>query len=112
MLALVVTNDFADYKRGDQITDPAVIAEIREAGQEANVVPIQAPDPEPAARHAAACQETRLARTRVIVPPRSPPLPAGPSPPCQEEMRGESRPRAKGSLWRARSRSPKISPRP
>jgi len=48
MLALVVTNDFAGYKRGDQITDPAQIAKIREAGQDANVVPIQVPDIVPA----------------------------------------------------------------
>lgn len=49
MLVLTVTNDFADYKRGDQITDPAQIAAVREAGQEANVVPVHLPDAAPIA---------------------------------------------------------------
>lgn len=44
MLALVVTSPFAEYQRGDQITDPARIAKIREAGQDANTVPIEVPD--------------------------------------------------------------------
>lgn len=45
---LIVTNPFGDYQRGDQISDPATIAEIRASHNAANVVPITAPA-EPAA---------------------------------------------------------------
>lgn len=49
MLVLVVTHDFADYKRGDKITDPALIAEIRDSANAVNVVATNLPDEEPAA---------------------------------------------------------------
>ena len=45
---LVVTNDFADFKRGDQITDPAQIAKLIESGNVSNVVPVNLPEEPPA----------------------------------------------------------------
>ena len=44
MLVLVVTPDFAQYKRGDQITDAAEIARVRESENHANVVAVSRPD--------------------------------------------------------------------
>lgn len=44
MLALVVTNAFADYQRGDQITDPEKVAELRDSHNAANVVAVNLPD--------------------------------------------------------------------
>ena len=49
MLALTVTADFADYKRGDHITDAEKIAAIKESSNVANVVQVVLPDPPPAA---------------------------------------------------------------
>ncbi len=49
MLALTVTADFADYKRGDHITDAEKIAAIKESANVANVVQVVLPDPPPAA---------------------------------------------------------------
>ena len=48
---LIVTNDFADFKRGDKITDPAQIADIEQGGNQSNVVGVHVPDvmPEPTA---------------------------------------------------------------
>lgn len=40
MIKLIVTNDFGDYQRGDQITDPDKVAEIRAGHNAANVVPV------------------------------------------------------------------------
>lgn len=48
-IKLVVTNPFADYARGDQITDPALVAEIRDSHNAGNVVAVQVPDTAPAA---------------------------------------------------------------
>ncbi len=48
-LHLIVTADFADFKRGDCITDPDKVAEIRDSHNAARVVPINAPDDKPAA---------------------------------------------------------------
>lgn len=47
-LALIVTHDFADYKRGDHITDPDLIKEIRASSNESNVVLTNLLDEEPA----------------------------------------------------------------
>ncbi len=49
MLALTVTADFADYKRGDHITDAEKIAAIKDSANVANVVQVVLPDPPPAA---------------------------------------------------------------
>lgn len=44
MQALIIAADFADFKRGDQITDPALI-DATMAGQNAvNVVRVNLPD--------------------------------------------------------------------
>jgi hypothetical protein len=49
MLALTVTADFADYKRGDHITDPEKIAAIKDSANVANVVQVVLPEtPAPA----------------------------------------------------------------
>lgn len=48
MLTLVVTHNFAQYQRGDQIRDPAEIARIRESENHANVVATDLPEPVPA----------------------------------------------------------------
>ena len=45
MIQLVVIHDFADFKRGDHITDPAAVEQYRDS---ANVVAVSAPEPEPA----------------------------------------------------------------
>ena len=45
MQALVVTNAFADYARGDFITDKALIADILDSSNSANVVMTALPDP-------------------------------------------------------------------
>jgi hypothetical protein len=45
MLALIVTNSFGDYAKGDQVTDPATIAAIRDSANAANVVAVNLPDP-------------------------------------------------------------------
>ncbi len=44
MLALVVTNAFADYAKGAQITDPALVAELKDSTNAANVVQVILPD--------------------------------------------------------------------
>ncbi len=49
MLALTVTADFADYKRGDHITDAEKIAAIKDSANVASVVQVVLPDPPPAA---------------------------------------------------------------
>jgi hypothetical protein len=41
-IKLIVTNDFGDYKRGDQITDAALVDEIRASHNASNVVPVAA----------------------------------------------------------------------
>lgn len=48
MLALVVTNAFGDYRRGDWITDPDQVDEIRGSDQDVNVVAVTVPDAAPA----------------------------------------------------------------
>ena len=45
MLALIVTADFGDYRRGDQITDPEIVAALRDSTNAGNVVPVVLPDP-------------------------------------------------------------------
>jgi hypothetical protein len=44
MLALTVVHDFGPYTRGDKITDPALIAEIKDSENHANVVQVDVPD--------------------------------------------------------------------
>ena len=44
MQTLVVTNAFADYARGDFITDKALIADILDSSNSANVVMTALPD--------------------------------------------------------------------
>lgn len=48
MFALVVVHDFGSHKRGDQITDPVIIAKLRESENHANVVAVNLPDVPPA----------------------------------------------------------------
>ncbi|QOR55281.1 MAG: hypothetical protein SHS37scaffold220_50 [Phage 67_12] len=43
-IKLVVTSDFADYKRGDQITDPDTVAAIRDSNNASSVVPVDVTD--------------------------------------------------------------------
>lgn len=38
MTVLIVTNDFQDYRKGDEITDPDTVAEILASEWNANVV--------------------------------------------------------------------------
>ena len=45
MLALTVTAAFADYQRGDQITDPDQIEAIKASANAASVVQVILPDP-------------------------------------------------------------------
>lgn len=45
MLALTVTAAFANYERGDQITDPTEIEAIKASVNAANVVQVNLPDP-------------------------------------------------------------------
>jgi hypothetical protein len=52
MIILTVTAPFADYQRGDQITDPDKIKAIRASSNAANVVPVKVPDAPKAARAA------------------------------------------------------------
>lgn len=47
MLALIVTNAFADFAKGEQITDPALIAELKDSTNAANVVQVNLPDAPP-----------------------------------------------------------------
>lgn len=44
MPALIVTNAFGPYSKGDKIEDAAVIAEIRKSENHANVVAINVED--------------------------------------------------------------------
>lgn len=44
MLALTVVHGFGPYKRGDQITDPALIAETKDSENHANVVQVNIDD--------------------------------------------------------------------
>lgn len=39
-IKLIVTADFGDYKRGDQITDATLVDEIRASHNASNVVPV------------------------------------------------------------------------
>lgn len=45
-IKLVVTNDFGDFKRGDQITDLNDVAKVRASHNASNVVPVTVPDEE------------------------------------------------------------------
>ena len=53
---LIVAQDFADYKRGDRITDPDEVASVLSAHRN-HVSPIDAADPEPAAKSKAKADE-------------------------------------------------------
>lgn len=53
-IKLVVTNQFADYARGDQITDPALVAELRDSHNAGNVVAVSVPDQDATSAPAAA----------------------------------------------------------
>lgn len=43
---LIVTADFADFKRGDRITDPELVEQLPQGSNHANVVRVVAPKPE------------------------------------------------------------------
>ena len=43
-LALIVTNAFGDFAKGDQITDPKAIADVLASDASANVVRANVPD--------------------------------------------------------------------
>lgn len=45
MQGLTVTQEFGPYKVGEQITDPAVIAEVSEGHNASKVVRVNLPDP-------------------------------------------------------------------
>lgn len=47
MIALTVTADFADFKRGDQITDPALVTATLAGSNAVNVVRVTLPNPAP-----------------------------------------------------------------
>ncbi len=47
MWVLTVVRDFGDFRRGDQITDPQLIAQILQSPNAANVVKTIAPNPQP-----------------------------------------------------------------
>jgi hypothetical protein len=43
-IKLIVTNSFGDYQRGDWITDPKEIDDVRAGHNAANVVPVDVPE--------------------------------------------------------------------
>ncbi len=49
MRALIVTHAFADFKVGDQITDPATIDELKDSHSASNVVQVDLPEFAPVA---------------------------------------------------------------
>ncbi len=61
-IALVVTQPFADYAKGDQITDPKTVAAILD-GHSHRVVKTNVPDPAPVAQTTDASAPAALERT-------------------------------------------------
>ncbi|WP_159098897.1 hypothetical protein [Aquabacterium olei] len=47
-IKLIVTQEFGDYPRGCEITEPEAIAAVLDGDNATNVVKVNAPDPEPA----------------------------------------------------------------